>query len=300
MKFKEEDKKIIFDFGANEGQNINYFLDRADYVVCVEANQKLCEKIKGEFKESLDSGRLYIENCALSNSDKELETFYIHKEKHTHSQLTKPILIQDFIPTNVKMVKASSLINQHLNYLNLNKAHYIKIDIEHLDHVVFKDILISNINFDYMSCEIHSGIVLNEIIQSKLKYFKVNIGKEIIKQDYINRENKRVNFLKDSSGPFGEDMREKWMNKTSLITYFVNHGFGWFDVCCSNLKEEDIANELMYDRLIHKPLQLGFRFHLKRIIPEFIRASKNIIGVISWRPFKLSRKYLRKFLKIKK
>ena len=42
-------KEIIFDFGANEGQNVSYFLDRAYYVVCVEANPILCEKIKNDF-----------------------------------------------------------------------------------------------------------------------------------------------------------------------------------------------------------------------------------------------------------
>jgi len=285
MNPREENKKIIFDFGANEGQNINYFLDRADYVVCVEANQKLCEKIKSDFKNSLSSGKLFVENSAISNADKELETFYIHKKKHTHSQLIKPTFMDDFIPTEVKMIKASNLINQYLNYLKLNKVHYIKIDIEHSDHLVFKDILTSNIDFDYMSCEVHSSIVLNEIIQSKLKYFKVNIGNKVNEQIYINSENEKINFLKDSSGPFGIDIKEKWMNKTSLTTFFVNHGFGWFDVCCSNLNEKDIIDETIYDRLIHTPLQVGFKYHLKRIIPEFIRSSKNI---------------LRRFLKIKK
>ena len=193
--------------------------------------------------------------------------------------------MQDFIPTEVKMIKASNLINQYLNYLNLNKAHYIKIDIELSDHLVFKDILISNINFDYMSCEVHTSIVLNEIIQSKLKYFKVNIGNKVKEQNYIDSENKKINFLKDSSGPFGNDIKEKWMNKTSLTTFFVNHGFGWFDVCCSNLQKEDMVDELIYDKLIHTPLQIGLRYHLKRIIPEFIRSFKNI---------------LRRFLKIKK
>ena len=30
--------KVIFDIGANEGQNIDYFLDKADIVIAIEAN----------------------------------------------------------------------------------------------------------------------------------------------------------------------------------------------------------------------------------------------------------------------
>ena len=43
--------KVIFDFGAHKGQNIIYFLDRADYVVCVEANPTLYKNIKKNFRQ---------------------------------------------------------------------------------------------------------------------------------------------------------------------------------------------------------------------------------------------------------
>jgi hypothetical protein len=50
MKEKEREnskpKKIIFDFGSNNGQNLSYFLEKAEIVVCVEANTILTERIK--------------------------------------------------------------------------------------------------------------------------------------------------------------------------------------------------------------------------------------------------------------
>ena len=42
--------KIIFDFGANKGQNIEYFLKHADLVVSVEANPRLCELINTRYQ----------------------------------------------------------------------------------------------------------------------------------------------------------------------------------------------------------------------------------------------------------
>ena len=42
-------KKIIFDFGSNNGQNLDYFLKKAEFVVAVEENTVLTEKIKKNF-----------------------------------------------------------------------------------------------------------------------------------------------------------------------------------------------------------------------------------------------------------
>ena len=38
--------KIIFDIGCNEGQNLKYFLKKADVVVGIEANPYLIDQIK--------------------------------------------------------------------------------------------------------------------------------------------------------------------------------------------------------------------------------------------------------------
>jgi hypothetical protein len=41
--------KIIFDIIANKGQNLNYFLNKADIVVAIEANNSLVKKVNTEF-----------------------------------------------------------------------------------------------------------------------------------------------------------------------------------------------------------------------------------------------------------
>ena len=54
--------KVIFDFGANNGQNLNYFLEKADIVIAVEANTNLVKEIKSNFKQFIDSKKLIVEN----------------------------------------------------------------------------------------------------------------------------------------------------------------------------------------------------------------------------------------------
>ena len=61
--------KIIFDFGANNGQNLSYFLEKADIVVAIEANKNLVKKIKSDFKQSIDSGKLIDEHIALIDDE---------------------------------------------------------------------------------------------------------------------------------------------------------------------------------------------------------------------------------------
>ena len=270
-------KEIIFDFGANEGQNINYFLDRAYYVVCVEANPILCDKINKDFKSIVNSGRLFIENCAISNFNNENEIFYIHKRKPKVSQLIKPSNINEFKQINVNVKKASDIIKKYTEQFNLEKVNYIKIDLEHLDHLVFKDIIGSKINFEYISCEAHSSLVLKEIIKSNLKFFKIIFGPEVKNLNYLNKSKKIVKFLHDSSGPFGEDINKKWLNKSSLITFFVNHGFGWFDIHCSNLNEKNVNEELIYNQILHNPSQTSLKYHAGRIFTEFVKLFKNLL-----------------------
>jgi len=73
--------KIIFDFGANITQNIQYFLKHADLVVAVEANLWLCEIIATRYQTEIIEGRLIIENVCLcsSESSDQLLDFYISK-----------------------------------------------------------------------------------------------------------------------------------------------------------------------------------------------------------------------------
>ena len=273
-------KNIIFDFGSNQGQNISYYLDRADIVVCVEANLKLCEKIKNNFSRNIELGELFVENYAVSSNEKDTEIFYVNKIKNTQSQLPIPKKIEDFIKTEIKTVKASTLIKKYLKDFNINKAHYIKIDVEYMDHIILKDILSSDIEFDFISCEAQGSSVLIEIIKSKLKYFKILIGSDVKNLSYKNKIGENINFTHHSAGPFGDDIDKKWINKTSLITYFINNGLGWKDICCTYNEKLDVNEEISYNKFVHNPPQLGFFFHLKRIFPEFLKSFKNYLKKI--------------------
>lgn len=276
--------RVIFDIGANEGQNLNYFLDKVDLVFAFEANPYLVEKMKSDFKKFINDKRLIIRNIALVNdvNIKDIN-FYIHKTINTHSTIY-PYDISKFHKHKVKCDKLSSIIQKYTEEYNITKIEYIKIDIEGADKLVLEDILKNNILPKNLSVECHDPEVLELIIGSKYKSFKFVPGSDMTFKNNIKIINKDlkekiINFDKNSSGPYGDDTTGDWYDKKSILPYFLNHSLGWVDVHCSlenlntkNLKYEQSAKyNYIRNRILNN---LGFRYHLKNLIPSFIKSIK--------------------------
>lgn len=270
--------KAIFDIGANKGQNLSYFLDKADIVVAIEANINLVKQIKSDFKQFIDNKKLIVENVALIDDEnvKNID-FYISKESDVLSTLY-PDDISKFYKQEVRCEKASLLINKYLNKYDISQIEYIKIDIEGADEVVLNDLLKNNILCENLSVECHKSEVLELLLNSKFKSFKfveggdVNFKKNIEITNKLN-EKKIINFDVHSSGPYGDDIPGNYYKKNSILTYFLNKGLGWKDIHCS-LKEKKYISKIKYKPEIH--LQ-GFRYHLKNLLPTFIKAIRQRI-----------------------
>ena len=62
--------KIIYDFGANNGDNIPYYLLKSDLVVAVEANPDLSNNIKKRFEKETINKKLVVLNYVISTERK--------------------------------------------------------------------------------------------------------------------------------------------------------------------------------------------------------------------------------------
>ena len=270
--------KVIFDIGANKGQNLNYFLDKADIVVAIEANKNLVDQIKKDFKQFIDNEKLIVENVALID-DENLKNidFYISKTNDVLSTLY-PDDINKFYKQEVRCERASLLINKYLKNYDISQIEYIKIDIEGADKLVLDDLLKNNILCENLSVECHEPEVLELLLNSRYKSFKfVEGGNANFKNniEVVNKfnEKKIINFDIHSSGPYGDDIPGNYYDKNSILTYFLNNGLGWKDVHCS-LKEKKNFSTIKYKSEIH---QQGFRYHLKQLVPSFIKTIRQRI-----------------------
>jgi FkbM family methyltransferase len=163
-------RQIIYDFGANNGDDIPYYLLKADMVVAVEANPALCTKMANRFAAEIHDRRLVIENSVVHYGANDQVAFFIPKtgiaglEDH-HSTFVDPELLQGFFKGREKYDRiqlrarpASEIVAQY------GAPHYIKIDIEHSDAEILAELFAADLRPPYISAESHSIRVLAELV----------------------------------------------------------------------------------------------------------------------------------------
>lgn len=235
-------KKVIYDFGSNNGDDIPYYLLKSDVVVAVEANPLLSDHIKSRFSQEIIEGRLIVENCVLNvDHPSENVPFFIHKSNHVWSQFPCPAasIISQFEKVYLPSKNIISIIESY------GDPYYIKIDMEYYDRVILKHLFLNNIFPPYVSAESHSidifclfvtlgcyesfKLVDGQTVSRKYKNHKIttNTGSEI------------YSFPHHSAGPFGNDINGDWMTKNNFSKLLLLAGLGWKDIHVSSI---DIPN----------------------------------------------------------
>ena len=69
--------QLIFDLGANEGEDTAFYLAKGFNVVAVEANPDIVDRLRIRFGDEIVAGRLHIEDRAIADSDDSELTFYV-------------------------------------------------------------------------------------------------------------------------------------------------------------------------------------------------------------------------------
>ena len=225
-------KKIIYDLGSNNGDNIAYYLLKSDLVVAIEANPKLCELIKKKFKKDIDNGKLVVKNCIVTVlPDNEDRDFYLHRHHHVLSQFLVPHknILDQYLKTKLPSRNIISIIKDY------GEPFYIKIDLEHYDSYVLEELFIRKIYPRYLSIESHSKEILDIIFRDgKYRSFKLVDGSEVPKR-YKNRLINNINysFPAHSAGPFENDIDGQWLGQKNFLFLMSIIGFGWKDIHCS-------------------------------------------------------------------
>ena len=57
---------VIYDFGSNNGDDIPYYLKKAEKVIAVEANPLLCKRIQDRFATEMLAGKLAVVGSGMS------------------------------------------------------------------------------------------------------------------------------------------------------------------------------------------------------------------------------------------
>jgi FkbM family methyltransferase len=235
--------KIIYDFGANNGGDIPYYLKKADLVVAVEANPSLCRQIRENFSSEIRDDRLRIENCVLVSEGHAAPevSFYLHKRHHVLGQFPQPdkSVIADYDKVLLPSQSAMQILRKH------GDPYYIKIDIEHYDEVILKELFRNGIKPPLISAEAAS-IQVFALLAGMGEYgaFKLVDGATVAKR-YRNHAIsvrgaiERYSFPPHSAGPLGDDIAGDWMNADDFFEVLAAKKPGWKDIHATNLVQPD-------------------------------------------------------------
>jgi FkbM family methyltransferase len=228
---------VIYDFGMNNGDDVEYYLLKGCKVVGVEANPALCREVERRFAAEIAEGRLVVLNAALSECDTgHTLDFYIHKTNHVLSQLAAPGADQrdDFERVQVNSRSAADVIREH------GDPRYVKIDLEGMDAKVLRSIFGAGIYPPEISAESHSVDVFACLVEADYKAFSLVEGWSV--SDVYGRTSivtpdgsREFRFKSHSAGPFGEDIRSEWQDPDTFFYTLAAAGLGWKDIHASNV-----------------------------------------------------------------
>jgi FkbM family methyltransferase len=264
---QKEQKKVIYDFGSNNGDDIPYYLKKSDIVIAVEANPVLCEQIQNRFIVEIREGRLFVESCVLNTDDSASEVyFYVHKNDHVLSQFPEPVNADCFEKVLLPSKSVLQLISKY------GSPHYIKIDIEHYDEAILRVLFDNNIRPPFISAESHSIEVFSLLVcLGKYNSFKLVDGRSV-SQKYNNHRIKvgdkfeSYSFPYHSAGPFGDDICGKWISADELFLLLVIEGLGWKDIHATNTVEANIQVQAQSSK--RRVAEMVVRYFIKPNMPK--------------------------------
>lgn len=251
--------RIIYDFGSNNGDDIPYYLKKADVVIAVEANPSLCDIIRERFKREIDESRVFVENCVLDVEvdSKSIVPFYIHKYNTVQSQFPQPSResINDFECVMIKARTPFEIIDQY------GLPLYIKIDLENYDAKILRHLFEREIRPLYISAEAHHIDVFSLLsLDGEYKFFKILRGRSV-RHDYRSRviRNRHgsletYSFPHHSAGPFGDDIAGDWMSASDAFRLLAVEKLGWIDIHATN----------------KEGVKLGAPVRLRNVIPRLV------------------------------
>lgn len=150
-------ESLIWDLGCGYGQNINYFLRKADRLIVVDARLDQIEKIRSTFANAISIGRLQAIHGCLTDQDEDFVTFYEHPSKPWLSRTILPSEEEgQFLrcrPDEFRAIELPALRPADLLEV-WGEPMYVKTDLETAEISILSDLFRSHVPGS-VSAELH-------------------------------------------------------------------------------------------------------------------------------------------------
>jgi len=235
-----KESRIIFDLGMNNGEDTAFYLKRDFKVVALEANSALCERARQRFRNELGEGRLSLLNVAIADKPGHAK-FYVNLENDHWSSLDPDWAGRD--ATRVKEITVECVTLASL-FAQFGVPYYLKIDVEGADQSVLEQLRGSDVLPLFVSVEdCRLGFDYVRIMAAcGYNGFKLLDQSEVPQMRDVTTGHA---FPAGSSGPFGDDLPEKWLPYDAMVKHYsrtVRDHAGnrlaprshWWDIHCTN------------------------------------------------------------------
>ncbi len=217
---------FVYDFGANTGANIAYYLRQGFSVVAIEANPVLYSALQERYGKD---ARVTIVNCCVVPDAIRVANFFVHKRSSKLSTFAPPVdNPEDFEVVEVPAKTPSEIFEA------FGEPFYVKIDLEGIDHDIVDAMSRSGIRPPYLSLESHSIRSLASLLSAGYREFKIVEGAYVHMPHFdlpATSEAPALNFpAGESAGPFGEDIPGDWIDADKIFDHLRRHGMGWKDI----------------------------------------------------------------------
>ena len=279
--------RYIFDLGANTGQNLDYYLSRADVVVAVEANPVLCIELSQKYEEAILGGRLFIVNCVLTDSNenagKEID-FFVHNEFSPFSRVELLGDPSSYTKVRVPSNTASKLVRQFLP-ANID-PYFIKIDVEGYDSRILRELFKEKIFPQFISAESYSVETFSSLVDScAYQSFNLVQGSSVHRSTWVSSTGAHNHFSHHSAGPFGPDLMNPWYDASAFFQVLAYEGLGWKDIHASRISNECITTLKNSYILKKEAAALFFRLYrlsvplaVRKRISRILHVLKNLVS----------------------
>lgn len=232
---------LIFDFGANDGRDTEFYLLKGFRVVSVEANPSLYSNLRDRFADFLATGQLVLLNLGVWSGPSKL-TFYINLDNDHWSSFEPAYGCRDgtrFTTVEIQCVSTRELIRR------FGMPYYMKVDIEGADRLVLADIGTFSDRPTTISVEEYGVAAIDDLRGLGYSHFQIvpqstkpgvtppNPAKEGL---YVARS-----FAITDTGLFGKELLGEWLEfdtaRHAFITTvrderyaFLGPSYEWYDV----------------------------------------------------------------------
>jgi FkbM family methyltransferase len=226
---------LVYDVGMAAGQDSAYYLAKGCRVVAVDANGAQCAAAERRFGAEIAEGRLTVVHAGVGAQPG-------RGRFHVHESLAE---ISTFVPEafageawaagnwreiDTEVVRLSDLIGVH------GEPDFLKIDIEFEDAAVLRELHAAGVRPPLIAVEAQQIDTLCILVAMQYRRFRLLIGEDIAARfgdvAILRADGSRAPWRFDahSSGPFGEDFGDPWLDAETVMRQLLAIGPGWIDV----------------------------------------------------------------------